>query len=184
MNIPLIGRSLRSPLLAVEHCLEVAVVGAPNAGKSTLVNCIVGTKISAVSPKAQTTRERVLGVKTFLPLSGTLDFNPPAPVDTQKSLSSVNTNHNARKTSNNSFASNNNRYKDEKGSEDWHLGENGIMPPAHILHRVPPTQLVFGDTPGMLLARTIFRMIYRNLSFFLNFITRIIECTEASMATS
>jgi len=40
----------------------VAVIGAPNAGKSTLVNHIVGTKVSIVSPKAQTTRTRVLGV--------------------------------------------------------------------------------------------------------------------------
>ena len=40
----------------------VAVIGAPNAGKSTLINQILGTKISIVSPKAQTTRTRVLGV--------------------------------------------------------------------------------------------------------------------------
>ena len=40
----------------------VAVIGEPNAGKSTLINKILGTKISIVSPKAQTTRTRVLGV--------------------------------------------------------------------------------------------------------------------------
>ena len=39
-----------------------AVVGEPNAGKSTLINKIIGTKVSIVSPKAQTTRTRVLGV--------------------------------------------------------------------------------------------------------------------------
>lgn len=40
----------------------VAVIGEPNAGKSTLINKIVGTKVSIVSPKAQTTRTRVLAV--------------------------------------------------------------------------------------------------------------------------
>ncbi|KAA5604598.1 GTPase Era [Roseospira marina] len=44
------------------RCSFVAVVGAPNAGKSTLVNTLVGTKVSIVSPKVQTTRTRVRGV--------------------------------------------------------------------------------------------------------------------------
>jgi GTP-binding protein Era len=40
----------------------VAVIGAPNAGKSTLVNALVGQKVAIVSPKAQTTRTRLMGI--------------------------------------------------------------------------------------------------------------------------
>jgi len=40
----------------------VAVIGAPNAGKSTLVNQLVGQKVAIVSPKAQTTRARLMGI--------------------------------------------------------------------------------------------------------------------------
>ena len=45
-----------------QHCGLVAVVGAPNAGKSTLVNALVGQKVAIVSAKAQTTRTRIMGV--------------------------------------------------------------------------------------------------------------------------
>ncbi|MFZ4747581.1 MAG: GTPase Era [Sphingomonas sp.] len=45
-----------------QRCGTVAVVGAPNAGKSTLVNALVGQKVAIVSPKAQTTRTRLMGV--------------------------------------------------------------------------------------------------------------------------
>ena len=44
------------------RCGIVAVIGAPNAGKSTLVNALVGQKVAIVSPKAQTTRTRLMGI--------------------------------------------------------------------------------------------------------------------------
>lgn len=44
------------------RCGIVAVLGAPNAGKSTLVNALVGQKVAIVSAKAQTTRARLLGI--------------------------------------------------------------------------------------------------------------------------
>jgi GTPase len=45
-----------------QKCGLVAIVGAPNAGKSTLVNALVGQKVAIVSPKAQTTRTRLMGI--------------------------------------------------------------------------------------------------------------------------
>jgi GTPase len=46
----------------IKKCGLVAIVGAPNAGKSTLVNALVGQKVAIVSPKAQTTRAKLLGI--------------------------------------------------------------------------------------------------------------------------
>nr|WP_250890320.1 GTPase Era [Sphingobium nicotianae] len=48
--------------ISTQRCGIIAVVGAPNAGKSTLVNALVGQKVAITSPKAQTTRVRVMGV--------------------------------------------------------------------------------------------------------------------------
>ena len=49
-------------MTTVPHCGLIAILGAPNAGKSTLVNQLVGQKVAAVSAKAQTTRARLLGI--------------------------------------------------------------------------------------------------------------------------
>ena len=51
-----------TPPSSLPRCGLVAVLGAPNAGKSTIVNALVGQKVAIVSPKAQTTRARLMGI--------------------------------------------------------------------------------------------------------------------------
>jgi GTP-binding protein Era len=71
------------------HCGVVAVIGTPNAGKSTLVNALVGQKVAIVSSKKQTTRARLLGIaleKTATAAAQIILADTPGIFDPQRRL--------------------------------------------------------------------------------------------------
>ena len=75
---------MKTESTSTTHCGHIVLIGAPNAGKSTLLNRMVGSKVSIVTPKAQTTRTRLAGVTMqgatqmiFLDVPGVFDATQP-----------------------------------------------------------------------------------------------------------
>jgi GTP-binding protein Era len=68
------------------HCGHVAIIGRPNVGKSTLLNRLLGRKISITSHKPQTTRHRILGIKTQKNVQAIYVDTPGMHTETKRAL--------------------------------------------------------------------------------------------------
>ena len=69
------------------HCGSVAIIGRPNVGKSTLLNKILGEKLTITSSKPQTTRHQILGIKTDTQTQSIYIDTPGIHQNTQRRLS-------------------------------------------------------------------------------------------------
>lgn len=68
------------------RCGFIAIVGRPNVGKSTLLNCIIGEKISITANKPQTTRHKIIGVKTLDNLQAVFIDTPGMHIKQKKAI--------------------------------------------------------------------------------------------------
>jgi GTP-binding protein Era len=73
-------------MMQPEKCGYVAIIGRPNVGKSTLLNCIIKRKISITSPKPQTTRAQILGINTVGPVQAVYIDTPGIHASQQRAM--------------------------------------------------------------------------------------------------
>ncbi|EGP02442.1 GTPase Era, partial [Pasteurella multocida subsp. gallicida str. Anand1_poultry] len=88
-NFTRIGKQMNEINLADNaktYCGFIAIVGRPNVGKSTLLNKILGQKISITSRKAQTTRHRIVGIHTEGPYQAVYVDTPGLHIEEKRAI--------------------------------------------------------------------------------------------------